>query len=191
MVDESAAEGERLEARLQNFLRDGRLVRLPAKFTTRKATLRYLAMRDFKPRTWYDEREVNELLKAWCEGADATDYVSVRRYLIDCLRSAGHQRNVSMETEGIAQEIDLHAQALEDPVASVLLQYGLDEQRVRLAAREFIVSVYRSVVSTRGVSVPASKMAKNKTLAQQLANGVFNLRRADCSDAGREVFHCP
>jgi uncharacterized protein len=31
-----------------------------------------------------------------------------RRYLIDCLRSAGHQRNVSMENEGMAQEIDLH-----------------------------------------------------------------------------------
>ncbi|NIF56512.1 hypothetical protein [Burkholderia sp. Ax-1724] len=61
-----------------------------------------------------------------------------RRYLIDCLRSAGHQRNVSMENEGIEQEIDLHAQALEDPVQSVLLQYGLDEQCVRFAAREFI-----------------------------------------------------
>ena len=83
MDDETAAEGERLEALQQNFLRDGRLIRLPAKFTTRKATLRYLAMRDFKPRTWYDEPEVNEILKAWCEGADATDYVSVRRYLID------------------------------------------------------------------------------------------------------------
>ena len=83
MVDEPAAEGERLEAPLQNFLRDGRLIRLPAKFTVRKAALRYLAMRDFKPRTWYAEREVNEILKAWCEGADATDYVSIRRYLID------------------------------------------------------------------------------------------------------------
>ncbi|OLL28880.1 hypothetical protein BTH42_25335 [Burkholderia sp. SRS-W-2-2016] len=61
-----------------------------------------------------------------------------RRYLIDCLRSACHQRNVSMESEGVAQEIDLHAHALEDPVDSVLLQYGLNEQRVRDAAREFI-----------------------------------------------------
>lgn len=61
-----------------------------------------------------------------------------RRYLIDCLRSAGHQRNVSMENEGMAQEIDLHAHALEDPVESVLMQHGLDEQRVRLFAREFI-----------------------------------------------------
>ena len=83
MVDETPVEGERLAALLQNFLRDGRLVRLPAKLSRRKATLRYLAMRDFKPRTWYAESEVNEILKAWCEGADGTDYVSIRRYLID------------------------------------------------------------------------------------------------------------
>jgi hypothetical protein len=83
MADDTAPEGEHLEALLRNFLRDGRLIRLPAKSTKRKEILRYLAMRDFRPRTWYDEREVNEVLKAWCEGADATDYVSVRRYLID------------------------------------------------------------------------------------------------------------
>ncbi len=35
MVDETAAEGERLQALLQNFLRDGRLIRLPAKLTRR------------------------------------------------------------------------------------------------------------------------------------------------------------
>ena len=29
------------------------------------------------------------------------------------------------------------------------------------------------------------------TLTQQLADGAFNLRRAHCGDAGREVFHCP
>ena len=83
MADDTAAEGEHLEALLQNFLCDGRLIRLPAKFAKRKEILRYLAMRDFRPRTWYAEREVNEILKAWCEGADATDYVAIRRYLID------------------------------------------------------------------------------------------------------------
>ncbi|MBO0806618.1 MAG: DUF2087 domain-containing protein [Nocardiopsaceae bacterium] len=81
--DDTAAEGEHLEALLRAFLRDGRLIRLPAKFTRRKEILRYLAMRDFQPGAWYAEREVNEILKAWCEGADATDYVSIRRYLID------------------------------------------------------------------------------------------------------------
>jgi hypothetical protein len=83
MVDDTTAEGQQLEALLRNFLRDGRLVRLPAKSTRRKLVLRYLAMRDFRPRTWYAEHEVNEILKAWCAGAAATDYVSIRRYLID------------------------------------------------------------------------------------------------------------
>lgn len=38
-----------------------------------------------------------------------------------------------------------------------------------IAAREFIISVYRVIVSGRGISVPASKMAKYKTFFQQLA----------------------
>ncbi len=40
-----------------------------------------------------------------------------------------------------------------------------------IAAREFIISVYRTVVGSKGVSVPASRMAKYKTLFQQLAVG--------------------
>ena len=40
-----------------------------------------------------------------------------------------------------------------------------------IAAREFAISIYRTVVGSRGVSVPASRMAKHKTLAQQLAVG--------------------
>jgi hypothetical protein len=83
MVDGAAVEGQQLATLLRNFLRDGRLIRLPAKSTKRKEVLRYLAMRDFRPHTWYAEQEVNEVLKAWCAGAVATDYVSVRRYLID------------------------------------------------------------------------------------------------------------
>jgi CDP-diacylglycerol--glycerol-3-phosphate 3-phosphatidyltransferase len=42
---------------------------------------------------------------------------------------------------------------------------------VLIAAREFVISMYRTVVGSRGVSVPASRMAKKKTLAQQLAVG--------------------
>ncbi len=38
-----------------------------------------------------------------------------------------------------------------------------------IAAREFIISIYRVLVSGRGSSVPASKMAKYKTVFQQLA----------------------
>jgi hypothetical protein len=82
--------------------------------------------------------------KATPESAPSNSYAICayfRRYLIDCLRSASHQRNVSMENEGMMQEIDLRAQALEDPVESVLLQYGLSERGVRQAAREFIASL--------------------------------------------------
>jgi CDP-diacylglycerol--glycerol-3-phosphate 3-phosphatidyltransferase len=40
-----------------------------------------------------------------------------------------------------------------------------------IAARELVISVYRSVISTKGISMPASRAAKYKTLAQQLAVG--------------------
>lgn len=40
-----------------------------------------------------------------------------------------------------------------------------------IAAREILISVYRVVVGARGVSVPASRLAKWKTLFQQLAVG--------------------
>lgn len=42
---------------------------------------------------------------------------------------------------------------------------------VAMALREFVISVYRSYVGTRGVSMPASRPAKYKTVAQQLAVG--------------------
>ena len=64
-----------------------------------------------------------------------------RRFLIDCLRSASFQRDVSMEIEGIGQQVDEHAHAVDDPVESVLMQYGLDEARVRHRARTFIASL--------------------------------------------------
>jgi CDP-diacylglycerol---glycerol-3-phosphate 3-phosphatidyltransferase len=38
-----------------------------------------------------------------------------------------------------------------------------------IAVREFVISMYRTVVGSKGVSVPASRLAKHKTLAQQLA----------------------
>lgn len=40
-----------------------------------------------------------------------------------------------------------------------------------IATRELVISGYRIVAGGRGVSVPASRMAKYKTLAQQLAVG--------------------
>jgi CDP-diacylglycerol--glycerol-3-phosphate 3-phosphatidyltransferase len=38
-----------------------------------------------------------------------------------------------------------------------------------IAAREFVISVYRVLVGGRGISVPASRLAKYKTVAQQFA----------------------
>ena len=40
-----------------------------------------------------------------------------------------------------------------------------------ITARELVISVYRSVIGTKGISMPASRTAKYKTLAQQLAVG--------------------
>ena len=42
---------------------------------------------------------------------------------------------------------------------------------VIIAAREFVISIYRVKVAGRGISVPASKLGKYKALAQQLAVG--------------------
>ncbi|WNC91281.1 hypothetical protein RI103_08035 [Paraburkholderia sp. FT54] len=61
-----------------------------------------------------------------------------RRYLIDCLRSASHRHNVSIEVNGISAELDARALALDDPVESVLVEYGLDERRTRQAAAAFV-----------------------------------------------------
>ena len=42
---------------------------------------------------------------------------------------------------------------------------------ILIAARELVISVYRVIVSGRGISVPASPLGKWKTFAQQLAVG--------------------
>jgi CDP-diacylglycerol--glycerol-3-phosphate 3-phosphatidyltransferase len=41
-----------------------------------------------------------------------------------------------------------------------------------ITGRELVISVYRILVGSKGVSVPASKVAKYKTVCQQLAVGV-------------------
>ncbi len=40
-----------------------------------------------------------------------------------------------------------------------------------IAAREFVISIYRTFAGAKGVSMPASKLAKWKTVVQQLAVG--------------------
>ena len=64
-----------------------------------------------------------------------------RRYLIDCLRNAGHQRNVSFDDDDVLAEVEQQAAVQSDPVGSVLAQYGLDERTVRESAARFIAGI--------------------------------------------------
>ena len=72
-----------------------------------------------------------------------------------------------------------HSGAFLDPLADKLLVLGVMSALVALrelwwlpvaliGAREVAMSVYRSLVATRGVSVPARNLAKLKTLVQYL-----------------------
>lgn len=81
-VEDHGTGDEHTESVLRTFVRDGRLVKIPAQFGRREVVLRHLALRDFRPGQRYTEAAVNELLSAWCEGSSA-DHVTIRRYLID------------------------------------------------------------------------------------------------------------
>ncbi|KUO02464.1 DUF2087 domain-containing protein [Streptomyces caeruleatus] len=82
---EGPASGEQRAADLvlRTFVRDGRLVRLPARWTRKKLVLRHIAEQTFEPGVEYPERTVNEKLRAWCEDSDDIDHVTLRRYLVD------------------------------------------------------------------------------------------------------------
>ncbi|MFE1315434.1 DUF2087 domain-containing protein [Streptomyces sp. NPDC058755] len=75
--------GDGTNAVLDAFVRNGRLVRLPAQWTRKKLVLRHIAERTFEPGVEYPERVVNERLRAWCEDSDKIDHVTLRRYLVD------------------------------------------------------------------------------------------------------------
>ncbi|MCX5333992.1 DUF2087 domain-containing protein [Streptomyces sp. NBC_00140] len=74
--------GSRDERTLQIFVREGRLVRLPAQWTRKKVVLQYIAEQTFEPGVEYPERAVNEKLRGWCEDGDV-DHVTLRRHLVD------------------------------------------------------------------------------------------------------------
>jgi hypothetical protein len=79
--------GDRTEALLRTFVRDGRLRAVPAQFERRRVVLRHLVHGSFRPGVTYTEKQVDATLKDWCEGS-TTDHVTIRRYLIDlCLLS--------------------------------------------------------------------------------------------------------
>ena len=62
---------------LRVFLRDGKLVQIPAVHSKRRVVLDYLA-RLFEPGQAYPEAEVNEKLSAF-----HPDYAALRRYMVD------------------------------------------------------------------------------------------------------------
>jgi hypothetical protein len=62
---------------LRTFLRDGRLLQVPATRGKRRIVLEHIAA-SFEPGVRYPERAVDAILRAWHD-----DYVSVRRYLVD------------------------------------------------------------------------------------------------------------
>jgi hypothetical protein len=62
---------------LQPFVRDGRLVAIPAKQSKRRLVLDLLAQ-EFEPGVRYPEPEVNRRLRPW-----HPDVASLRRYLVD------------------------------------------------------------------------------------------------------------
>jgi len=61
-----------------------------------------------------------------------------RRYLIDRLRNASHQRDVSIEIDGVAAQVDARMQSREESAEAILAEHGLDEARVRSQARAFV-----------------------------------------------------
>jgi hypothetical protein len=65
------------DAVLSAFVRDGRLVSIPAQRAKRLVVLGHL-VRVFEPGVRYPEREVNALLAAW-----HPDVAALRRYLVD------------------------------------------------------------------------------------------------------------
>jgi hypothetical protein len=73
---------KRTEALLRIFIQDGRLRRLPARRGRRRVVLEHVAVYSFEPGVRYAEREVDTVLRTWCEGGEA-DHVTLRRYLVD------------------------------------------------------------------------------------------------------------
>ncbi|MBB5868680.1 hypothetical protein F4553_002059 [Allocatelliglobosispora scoriae] len=70
-----SADEERV---LNTFLKDGRIVTMPAKAGKRRVLLEHVAAA-FEPGVRIPEREVDAVLRAFYE----TDWVALRRYLID------------------------------------------------------------------------------------------------------------
>lgn len=88
-IEDLGYTDERIAGVLRTFIRNGRLLGLPAQRGRRVAVLEHVAQ-SFQPGVDYSEAEVNAALTEWCDGS-GVDHVSVRRYLVDegLLRRAG------------------------------------------------------------------------------------------------------
>ena len=75
--DEPLEPDRQRAAVLRAFIRDGRLVQLPAARAKRLIVLEHIAA-CFEPGVKYPERAVDAILRAW-----HADYASLRRYLVD------------------------------------------------------------------------------------------------------------
>jgi hypothetical protein len=72
---------QRIEAVLRSFVRDGKLVGMPAQAGRRQLLLEHI-VQSFEPGRTYPETDVNAVLRAWTEGGPS-DHVTLRRYLVD------------------------------------------------------------------------------------------------------------
>ena len=67
---------------LAPFVAGDRLLSLPAQQSRRRTVLEHVLGRSFTPGEVYEERAVDERLRAWCDGGEV-DHVALRRYLVD------------------------------------------------------------------------------------------------------------
>jgi hypothetical protein len=74
---ERLSDDPAVDAVLTAFVRDGRLVSIPAQHSKRRVVLEHL-VGVFEPGVRYPEREVNALLAVW-----HPDHAALRRYLVD------------------------------------------------------------------------------------------------------------
>jgi hypothetical protein len=81
-AERAAVEDASVASPIRPFVRDGRLVRLPAQLSKKRLILEHIVRTSFASDAVYDETTVNAVLRPWCEGGVA-DHVTIRRYLVD------------------------------------------------------------------------------------------------------------
>jgi hypothetical protein len=80
-AEEFGYADQRVENVVRTFVKGGRLAGMPAHDAKRRLVLEHV-VQSFEPGVRYPEKEVDVVLRAWCEGG-GVDFVTVRRYLVD------------------------------------------------------------------------------------------------------------